>query len=337
MRLALVISTLVLSACNLKIKTDPPKDVAPKPAACVRGLVRDVPQGFQSLGQVAGSVRTSACDVLVVGKDVNGQIILAKFDEKGNLDDNYGERGVLHPFQVRYVNQNINIQRFAVINDGFFALGTYGRDKKALFVFRFLDSGFLDLSFGPLRDGVARGSLDSRLSLVQIGVPVLDADTIHLSSRWEDLDIGTEIQKEQAIFINGNQPFDKDLRAVPSSCEIMNYDSYKQQTTYQFSQSGCAELGFRSNGPWGSDSLTIAMNGTSYFSAVLGEMKWFYEGRNPVVISRDGLGFAKKEYVNFVQGQSVICGSSVDPRRRYMVFSTKTPQNADWLNQCWYL
>ena len=94
---------------------------------------------------------------------------------------------------------------------------------------------------------------------------------------------------------------------------------------------------FRTSGPAGSDALNLAMNGTVYFSNFTGEMRWYYEGRTPVLMSRDALGFTRRDYVNFVQGQSSVCGTQIDPNRRVLVFSRLPAGAQGWLSDCWYL
>jgi len=330
---------LVASACNLKVTGDAGKPVGPKPDACARSLVRDVPRAFTQVGQPAGAVRTANCDILVVGRDSAGETVIAKYDAQGQPDLSFGDNSVLKPFQSRYNNMNQRFQRLAIVNGGFYALGSYHQSgrPRALFAFRFLDSGFLDLAFGPLRDGVARASTDERYSLTSVGVPVIEAETIRMRNRLEDTFNGTEIERDQLLPVSGSEAMAKDIQPVPAACDILNHQAYKQQTMYQITQSGCGELSWRSNGPMGSDAITVIPNGTSYFSNVLGEMRWFYEGRTMVLVSRNGLGFVKKEYANFVQGRTSMCGVAVDVNRRYLVFSAKSPRDADWLTHCWFL
>lgn len=339
MKFILLFVVMGLSACNVKLNGGEANAPAPKPVTCARGLNREVPQAFQSLGTPVGAVRTEACDTLVIGTNPQGETILAKYDSKGNPDELFGDRAVSKPLQGRYGALNVRIQRIAVVNNGYFALGTYGRanDAKALFVFRFMDTGFLDLTYGPLRDGVGRANADPGFNLLTVGAPVIEGEQMRLRNRGEDVNRGVETEREQVVLAAGTQTMGKDLQAVPVSCELLNHDSLKQGTQVQIGQSACGELSFRSNGPFGNDALSVVVNGTSYYSNLLGEMRWYYEGRTMVLVSRDGLGFVKKEFVNFVQGQTMICGAPVDARRRYLVFSPKTPVSPDWLSNCWYL
>jgi hypothetical protein len=329
---------LILSACDVKVKSDAAKPEN-KPVTCAREVSRDIPQAFQNVGTAVSAVRTEDCGKLVVGTDPQGQIVIAKYDSSGVMAQGFGERGVLRPLIGRYQQMGVRIQRIAVIDNHYFAFGSYGRlnQTRALFVFRFLESGFLDLSFGPWRDGTARAPLDSRFSLMALGVPSVVGDSIVFRNRMEDLLSGTEVEREQVVLISGAQSMPKDLKAVPSSCELVNQSGLTEGTQVHLSQSQCHELSFRASGPMGNDAIVMATNGTTYYSNLLGEIGWHYEGRSPVLMSRDGLGFLRKEYVNFVQGQNSICGASVNPGRRYLVFSTKTALQPDWLANCWYL
>lgn len=339
MRHLLVIAALMLSACNVKLNGGgDAKPPAPKLVTCARGLNRDIPQAFQSLGTPAGAVKTEACETLVVGTNPQGEVLVAKYAADGTPVESFGERAVTKPLAARYGNLNVRIQRLAVVNDGYLALGTYGRgyDPRAVFVFRFNDSGFLDLNYGPLRDGVGKAPKDPAFNVISIGTPVVEGELLRLRNRGEDINRGIESEREQVVLAGAVQPMGKDLQPVPVSCELINHDSFKDGTQVQISQAGCGDLNFRSSGPLGNDALSVLVNGTSYYSNLLGEMRWYYEGRGMVLISRDGLGFVKKEYANFVQGQSSICGASVDSRRRYLVFSLKTPASPDWLANCWY-
>lgn len=341
MKLLILPVALLLAACDVKVGSKTPTlPVDPKPVTCARGIHRDIPQAFQKEGTAIGAVRAEDCGSLVVGTDPQGDLLIAKYDANGVQDVNFG---VQKPLQARYGRSGVRIQRLAMINNGFFAFGTYGRgsEPRSLFAFRFLDSGFLDLAYGPLRDGVAKANADARYNLISVGAPSVEGDLIRLRNRVEDIFAGTEIEREQLLLAAGSQALPKDLTSIPATCELLNHTAIKGETQIQIAQSGCAEMVFRASGPLGSDALTVAMNGTTYFSNFLGEMRWSYEPRagqpGVVLISRDGLGFVKKEFANFVQGQTSLCGTTVDSRRRYLVFSRKTPQNPEWLTDCWFL
>jgi hypothetical protein len=283
MRYLIIFSALLLGACNVKVKSDLPANPPAKPVTCTRGLTREIPQAFQSVGTAVGAVKTESCETLVLGQNSQNEVVLAKYNAQGQPDETYGDRSVMKLIPARYANSGVRIQRLAVINNGFFALGVYGRgtEPRALFAFRFLDSGFLDLGYGPLRDGVARAIPDSKFDLSTVGAPVVENDLIRLRNRGEDLTAGTEVEREQLLLVSGSQAMEKDLKAVPVTCDLINHNAMKQQTTIQISQSGCAEMVFRTSGPAGSDALNLAMNGTVYFSNFTGEMRWYYEGRTP--------------------------------------------------------
>ncbi len=84
------------------------------------------------------------------------------------------------PLEPRFNSKKVKIQKLAVINGGYFALGTYATVSggRALFAFRFLDSGFLDLGYGPLRDGTVRATGDGRYNLVSIGPISVESNLI---------------------------------------------------------------------------------------------------------------------------------------------------------------
>lgn len=334
MKYLVLSAALLLAACDLKVKAKEPAAPAPpaKPV-CARSLTKDIPQAFQQAGTAVGAVKTEACETLVVGHDTAGAVILGRYDIHGAPVD------VTKPLGARFSGMNVKVQRLAVINDGFFALGSHGKagETRALFAFRFLDSGFLDLGYGPLRDGTARAASDGRYDLISVLAVSVEGELIRLRLRAEDLLIGTEADVERVILVNGAQTMEKDLRPVPPVCDLLTHDTVKQSTAVQIAQSACAAMSFRSSGAFGSDALTVAMDGTVYFSNFLGDMRWYYEGRTPVLVSRDSLGFTRREYAAFVQGQTSICGTTVDARRRYLVFSPRPPAAVDWLANCWFM
>jgi hypothetical protein len=269
---------------------------------------------------------------LVIGAGAKNEVVIAKYDAEGRAV-------VTNPLRPRYSGLDVRLQRVAVINEGYFAFGTYAEagGPRALFIMRFGDGGFLDLDYGPLRDGIARAQASENFDVSSVGAPVVEGEMIRLRLRGEDVSTGTETEKDQIVLAGGAQAMPKDLQPVPAACELINHRAFKGQTQLQITQASCGELIFRSQGPFGADALKMATNGTVYYSNYLGEMRWSYEGPSPVLVSRDPLGFVKKEYASFVQGRTSICGTAVDAQRRYLVFSAKKPQNPDWLANCWFM
>lgn len=338
MRYMLLIALLSLAACKMKVSKDEDKKAA-KPLACPRGLTPDIPAAFNSLGRAVGAVKTASCDTVVVGADNAGETIMARYDVNGNPLEIVGQGAVSRPLVNRYGFLRPRIQRLAMVNEGFMAFGYYGQtnEARALFAFRFVDGGQLDNQFGPLSDGVVRGTKDARYSLRTVDAPRIEQNRIFIKGRYEDQFTGTEIERDDIISFSARQSMVKDIGMVPADCELLNHQAFVDGTNYQFVQQNCGNLNLRTSGAFGYDNLMIIPNSTSYLSNVLGEVAFGYEGRTPFLISRDGLGNVKKEFAGFVQGLTSICGQTVDARRRYLVFSFKRPTQPDWLSSCWFL
>lgn len=338
MRYMLLIPLLFLAACKMKVSKDDDKK-ATKPVACPRSLNPEIPAAFNSLGRAVGAVKTASCDTIVVGADNAGETILARYDVNGNPLEIVGQGAVSRPLANRYGYLRPRIQRLAMVNEGFVAIGYYGQmnETRALFAFRFVDGGQLDNQFGPLSDGVVRGPKDVRYSLRSVDAPRIEQGRMLLRGHYEDQFTGTEIEKDETITFSARQAMQKDLSIVPVDCEMLNHQASVDGTNYQFLQSSCGNLNLRTSGAFGYDNLMIVPNNTSFLSNALGEVAFGYEGRTPFMVSRDGLGNVKKEFAGFVQGQAAICGQNVDARKRYLVFSAKRPTQPDWLTSCWFL
>lgn len=338
MRYLLVVVLLSLGACKLKVAKEEDKK-AQKPAACPRSLTPDIPAAFNSLGRPVGAVKTASCDTIVVGADNAGETILARYDVNGNPLEIAGQGALSRPLANRYGFLRPRIQRLAMVNEGFIAIGYYGQmnEARALFAFRFIDGGQLDNQFGPLSDGVVRGAKDSRYSLRSVDAPRLEQGRMLLRGHYEDQFTGTEIEKDEVVTFTARQAMQKNITAVPVDCDRLDHQASVDGTNYQFLQTSCGNLNLRTSGAYGYDNLMIIPNSTSYLSNALGEIAFGYEGRTPFMISRDGLGNVKSEYIGFAQGQVSICGQNVDTRRRYMVFSPKRPTQPDFLASCWFL
>jgi hypothetical protein len=332
----LLVPLLFLTACKIDLKGDSKKEKAQQ---CSRGLTSEIPAAFNTLGRPVGAVKTQSCDTIVVGADNAGETILARYDMNGQPLEIPGQGQVSHPLVTRYSHLRPRVQRLAMMNEGFFAIGYYGQtnEPRALLAFRFVDSGLLDNQFGPLNDGVVRGNRDPRFSLRQVDAPRVDQGRIVVRGHYEDQFTGTETERDEVFTFSAREAMAKDIGIVPVNCDMLNHQAFVDGTNYQFVQSTCGNLNLRTSGAFGYDNLMIVPNNTSYFSNVLGEVSFGYEGATPFMISRDGLGAVKKEYAGFVQGMTSLCGKSVDSRGRFLVFSTKRPSQPDWLTTCWFL
>lgn len=200
--LCLPVVAIALSACSAKISSNS-VPVQPKPLTCTRTLVREVPAEFKGEGTVTGTVRTFNCESVVVASNRNGEVYLAKFKTDGTLDTEYGDRGYFKPLMNRHSGGQPRIERLAVINEGFMALGTHGNDTRAFLAFRFADDGYLDLGFGPTKEGVLRAVPEVNVSVIRVGAPTVDNGVVRIPLRVEDREKGTEADREVSFPLDG--------------------------------------------------------------------------------------------------------------------------------------
>lgn len=199
--IALVAPAMV--ACKAKITSNAPA-LPQKPQTCTRTLVREVPAQFKGDGTVNGSVRTFNCETIVVATDRNDVIYLAKFTKDGVLDEAYGDRGYFRPLMNRNSTGLPKVERLAIVNEDFMAMGTHGLNTRAFMAFRFSDDGYLDLGFGPTKEGVLRAPTVADKNVIRVGAPILDNGQIRVPLRLEDLGKGTEEDREISFPLDGS-------------------------------------------------------------------------------------------------------------------------------------
>lgn len=337
--LALAPLVLLLSACKMKLESKSEKKGEEKPTACAREAVA-VPEAFRAVAvDVAGSTRTSACQTVAVGQDRDGEIVIARYLPSGEQDPEFAGGGYYRPFAHRRLNGPHFVQRLAVIPDGVLGLGKYTRNDgdSDLFVFKLDDSGYLQYQFGPRKDGLIRAEPTPFQVVKTIDAPVLEGAYVRVAVTFEDSRLRTPYTRVIRFPQNGREALPKLSGGIPQGCEMINHRAFKDNHEHEFRQNTCGQLSWRVNGPEYRDNMQVIPNGTSQESTFLGEFAFLYEGSRLVVMSHDGLGLLKKEYLTLMQGASFLCGVVVRPEQRYLVFSVRPPEDSEWQKACWFL
>ncbi|HMN69761.1 MAG TPA: hypothetical protein PKC28_14555, partial [Bdellovibrionales bacterium] len=288
---------------------------APAPKVCTRSLMADT--------AYVGRVQSANCRSLGVGVQ-NNQVTVTRFNEDGSVDSSFADAGTYRPFEFRFAGYDIKPERVAVVGDGFLVMGTYQRfgGGSEFFAFHLLDDGYLNALFGPLRDGVIRNRIGVD-RVTAISSPTVQGDNVAVRVNYESGTTGLAFDRLLIFPSSGRQAFAKNAPLVaPVTCEVVVHDGFSDGVRMSFRQTVCA---------------TVPMDGTSIESAWIGEMQWFHEGTFPIAITRDGLGRMRRDYVTPIEGVSQLCGQSVSPSRRYLVFSEKRLTDADWQLNCWFM
>lgn len=322
---------LLMATVGCKQKKNDPK-------ACDRS-VTEVPSDFFYSGLSAGgAVKTSTCSTLAVGANLDGQPVILKYNDKNEPDATFNQQSGYQPFVAEFPNYRFRFDRVVVLPDGYLAMGSYTNPDRSseVFAFKLSESGLLDPDFGPRHDGVIRGDLSSGLYVKSVNAPSLSPQGLSFVVNYISPS-GVEFNRLIAVPLSGRVELTKRAFAVPNACATVNTTALKNDVTYNLSQNSCANLIWSAQGPGLNEVLNIQMDGSVYQTTLFGQFAMHYEDLTPVVVSNSLLGQLQTEYMAFTTGQNHICGELVDPSRRYLVLSLKTPDQPDFLRNCRYL
>lgn len=336
--LALAPLLLMLNACKMKLETDK-KDGEEKPTACAREAVA-IPEAFRSVAtEFTGATRNSACQTVAVGQDRNGDIIVVRYKTTGEQDSEFAGGSIYRPFAAQALRFPVSVHRLAVMPDGVLGLGHFTRQDgdTDLFAFKLDEAGYLQYEFGPRKEGFVRGEPTPFQILKAVEAPILEGQYVRITATYEDTRLRTPYTRVIRFPQSGREALPKFAGQIPQACDMINHHAFKDNHEHDIRQSTCSQLSWRVNGPQYRDNLQILANGTSQDSTFLGEFAVLYEGTRLVMMSHDGLGLLKKEYLTLMQGASFLCGNAVRPEQRYLVFSSRPPEDSEWQKSCWFL
>jgi hypothetical protein len=292
---------------------------------------------INSLGAFA--VQTANCSTYVVSSSTSGQVQVKKFDGKGQADVSYGQSSVYEPFFGRYPNYHMGLFRLVLLDQGFLAVGFYAKDDgaSAMFAFRLTEDGVVDANYGPRRDGVIMGGLRDGVTVTSIDAPTVQPDglTFPISTSAAGGVVNTTLVH---VSTDGRDAMPADRFPMPSTCSILNITGNNSGITYNIQQSACSALSWTALGPNVKEQFVLPTDGTPGLASLLGDFAAHYDGADLKMITRDGLGHIRDQYVSHVKAQDPkLCDTDVQVGQEYLVFSDEKTGEGDWLTNCWFL
>lgn len=335
MRALLLLSAsvaLALTACKPALKDDAKVGAE----ACVAGLAPAPDKFSANVAQAQGAVKTRSCTTLAFGRTSAGEIVIAKYDADGRLDTTFAENGAYRPFVGQLREYRVQLQRLAVLADGYLALGTVARDDGAsdLWMFQLAENGYLNFNFGPRHEGYVMGAFSAGQVLRQVDAPIVTENRLNVPLTYELAMSGTQFTRVVSLTVNGREAWPVARFAIPGRCDSIAHTSYVNGTYVELKQSACDSVTLTVQGPTVRETVFLLTNGTPAASAWYGDLSLHYENGQPIMISRDGFGNIRNEYLSFAQGREYLCGQKVKLDQRYLVFSLRPVSAPDHYTSC---